>query len=250
MSERHLFLGFLLIMGFSAIFWAYSSNPPNGRAGDPPSRMTCTQCHDSFALNSGDGMLSIDNVPDIYTPGETYTITVTLSDPGQSRWGFELTTLDDDNAQAGTIVVTEDTNTQLSDNSGSNPDYIKQRSAGTFAGTNDGPVSWTFDWTAPLTDVGEVTFYASGNAANNNESTSGDYVYTASATSSTCVKGDANGDGTIDVLDALRVVGFILSHPPITGEDFCRSDCNIDGAIDVLDILGIVNVILGTGTCP
>ncbi|UCE18686.1 MAG: hypothetical protein JSV84_17885, partial [Gemmatimonadota bacterium] len=183
MLKRRFPIEIIIIVVFAALIWAYSSNPPNGRAGDPPSGMTCTQCHDSFALNSGDGMLSIDNVPDIYTPGDTYTITVTLSDPGQSRWGFELTTIDDDNDQAGTMSVTDGTNTQLSDNSGSNPDYIKQRSAGTFAGTNDGPVSWTFDWTAPSPAVGEVTFYASGNAANDNGSTSGDYVYTATAVS-------------------------------------------------------------------
>ena len=252
MSEKRLVLGFLLIMGLSAFLWAYSSGPPNGRAGEPPSRATCITggCHNSYDLNSGDGSFSIDNVPDFYAPGVTYNITVSLSDPGQSRWGFELTVLDENNQGAGTVVITDNTNTQLTDNAGTNPDYVKQTRTGTFSGTRDGPVTWTFDWTAPSTDVGEVTFYATGNAANNNGSTSGDYVYTTTASSSTCMKGDANGDGTIDVLDALTVVKLFLGHPPIIGDDFCRADCNADDSVDVLDILGIVNVILGTGTCP
>lgn len=186
MLRKRTFFGLLLVMGLSAIVWAFSGGPPDGRAGNPPGNMTCktSGCHNSFALNSGDGSFSIDGVPGEYTPGNTYTITVTLSDPGQKRWGFELTVLEGSNQQAGAIIVTDNTNTQLSDNMGTNPDYIKQRSAGTFAGTNDGPVSWSFDWIAPDAAAGDVTFYAAGNAANNNGTASGDYIYTTTASSS------------------------------------------------------------------
>ena len=153
MSEKRLFLGFLLIMGFSSLLWAYSSGPPNGRAGEPPSGMTCITggCHNSFDLNAGDGSLSIDNIPNYYAPGFSYTITVSLSDPAQSRWGFELTVMNGNNHQAGTLEITDNTNTQLSDNAGTNPDYVKQTRTGTYSGTLDGPVTWSFDWTAPST---------------------------------------------------------------------------------------------------
>ncbi|UCE17140.1 MAG: hypothetical protein JSV84_09550, partial [Gemmatimonadota bacterium] len=63
------------------------------------------------------------------------------------------------------------------------------------------------------------------------------------------LRGDANGDGSIDVLDVLAVVNHILGITPLTGDAECRGDCNGDGGIDVLDALGIVNSILGTGGC-
>jgi hypothetical protein len=42
--------------------------------------------------------------------------------------------------------------------------------------------SWTFDWTAPGTNVGPVTLWAGGNAADNSDTEFNDYIYTTSAT--------------------------------------------------------------------
>jgi hypothetical protein len=58
--------------------------------------------------------------------------------------------------------------------------YILHTAAGTNptgAGTN----SWSFKWTAPPTSTGKVTFYAAGNAANNDGAQTGDLIYTTSA---------------------------------------------------------------------
>src|SRR5262249_13884214 len=51
---------------------------------------------------------------------------------------------------------------------------------GTDLGTADG-TEWTFDWIAPNADVGPVTFYAAGNAANGDDIPLGDYIYTTIA---------------------------------------------------------------------
>jgi hypothetical protein len=67
---------------------------------------------------------------------------------------------------------------------------------GTFQGQASG-ASWTFNWVAPSTDVGLVTFYAAGNEANNNGNESGDQIYTTSAST--------------------RVAGVITGAPTITG---------------------------------
>merc|ERR1712093_550447 len=42
--------------------------------------------------------------------------------------------------------------------------------------------TWIFSWTAPQVNVGKISFYASGNAANNNSSTSGDNGYETQTT--------------------------------------------------------------------
>ncbi|MDP2361535.1 MAG: choice-of-anchor V domain-containing protein [bacterium] len=162
-----------LLLVCPALAFGYASGPPNGLTG-APGEGTCIQCHDSFGLNSGSGLLTISG-PDEYEPGQTYPITVTLAHAGQSRWGFQMTPLD-----LGALLVTDFVNTQGSSTGGNS--YVKHTTTGTQAGTADGPVSWTCDWIAPATDVGPVTFYAAGNAANGNFSNSGDYIYTASFT--------------------------------------------------------------------
>ena len=55
-------------------------------------------------------------------------------------------------------------------------------------------------------------------------------------------KGDANGDGVIDVADITAVAGMILGT---TAETTKNADANGDGAIDVTDITTIAGIILG-----
>lgn len=160
---------------------AYSSGPPDQKTG-APGEGTCHDCHGSFPLGSGDGSLTI-MAPPFIAPEQTYVITVTLEDPNATRWGFELTPLD-----VGTIVITDPEHTQLSLSGGNS--YIKQTAAGTYAGTT-GAVTWIFEWTTPADPPDAVTFYAAGNAANNNGASSGDYVYTAA---STATLAPADGD--------------------------------------------------------
>ncbi len=157
----------------------FSGGPPDGHTGGP-GEANCTACHAGFPLNSGDGQLEIIGAPRSYTPAATYSIAVRISDPSQMRWGFEITAVAENGDGIGSFTITDATNTQLSDNAPPNRDYVKHTSAGTFNGTADGPVMWTFDWTAPATDEGPATFYAAGNAANGNGNNGGDYIYTTS----------------------------------------------------------------------
>lgn len=158
---------------------ASSSGPPDGYAGNPPYNESCATCHFSYDPNSGDGSFELLGLPDAYAPGQTYTLQLSLSDPGQIRWGFELTVLDDADylGQGGQLIVTDSENTQISENVEGTEDYLKQTLDGTHWGTPDGPVAWTFDWTAPGDGVASVTFFYTGNASNGDESFMGDYVY-------------------------------------------------------------------------
>lgn len=61
----------------------------------------------------------------------------------------------------------------------------------------------------------------------------------------TVTKGDVNGDGEINILDALGTVNIILVIIIEPSEDqICAADVNGDGQVNVLDVLLIVNVIL------
>ena len=84
-----------------------SAGPPVGHTGAAvDGGQSCTQCHRTFALNSGAGKVSISTVS--YTPGTKQNITVTVEDPDARRWGFQLTARlrSDDSKQAGTFTVT------------------------------------------------------------------------------------------------------------------------------------------------
>jgi hypothetical protein len=182
MRKEILMLFVALAVIFTAAFVGGTSNgPPDEHTGAPGENDCTVGCHNSYSVNSGDGSLSIDDVPTQYNPEQTYSLSVTIEDPGQQRWGFEITVLDSSNSKAGILTVTDSANTQLSSTSGR--DYIKHTSAGTFDGTSDGPVSWNFDWTAPSSLTGTVTFFAAGNAANSASGNKLDYVYTTTVPS-------------------------------------------------------------------
>ncbi len=153
---------------------AFSTGPPDGYAGNPPVVLTCVACHGDFPLNSGNGQLELLGVPPTIVAGQTYSLTVRLNDPGQSRWGFELTVINAQNEASGTIIVTDPDSTQLSDNPDPAPDYLKHTSVGTRRGTA-GPKEWTFDWVGGSDS--QVEFYVAGNAANNDGTTFGDFIY-------------------------------------------------------------------------
>ena len=54
--------------------------------------------------------------------------------------------------------------------------------------------------------------------------------------------GDVNGDGTLNVLDVVLVVQFVLGSGSVTFE--CAADFNGDLVVNVLDIVSLVNEIL------
>jgi hypothetical protein len=65
------------------------------------------------------------------------------------------------------------------------------------------------------------------------------------------VKGDVDNNTTINVLDVLKVVNFILRLQDYTVCEGWRADCTNDGQINILDALAIINVILGlVPECP
>ena len=152
---------------------ALPTGPPDGFAGNPPANITCVDCH-GYAV--GDGSIALLGLPGSFTPGVSYDLTIQLQDPGQRRWGFELTVIDAPAHAAGTLTVTDAVKTQLSDNPGTDPDYLKQTLEGTQNGVLNGPVTWPFRWTAPPNPV-TATFYLAGNAANGNNQNTGDFVY-------------------------------------------------------------------------
>ena len=160
---------------------AFSSGSPASRTS-APGEPNCTACHGGSAVNSGGGTLTITGLPANYSPNQEITVTVSISQSGRSKFGFQLTAIDDQGKKAGDLIVTDANRTQLDNGTvGGNPrQYINHTSAGTAAnGANQS--TWSLTWKAPAQSAGRVTFYAAGNATNNSGSNSGDFIYTTSA---------------------------------------------------------------------
>ena len=141
----------------------YSGNPPSAKTGAPGDG-NCTDCHSGSTL-SGDGVISfnVSGGPG-YIPGNTYPITISTT--GGSKNGFQMTILDASNNQAGSFSA----GAGSSVTSSGGRQYIRHS-------TSSGITSWTFDWTAPDADAGELTAYYAMTKANSNGGTSGDNVY-------------------------------------------------------------------------
>jgi hypothetical protein len=60
-------------------------------------------------------------------------------------------------------------------------------------------------------------------------------------------KGDVDGNGAINILDALITVNILLGIYEATEEEITRADMNSDGTINVLDVIGVVNALLSSG---
>jgi uncharacterized protein (TIGR03437 family) len=171
------------------VLWA-NVNGADPRLTGAPGDSNCTACHNGTQLNKGGGSVTIV-LPNgnTYVPGVTQHLKFQVSDPAQRRWGFEFSARlasNASNGQAGTITST-DSNTQVMCSNGrSKPcsssapvQFITHTLSGTRLGTTGG-VAFEFDWTPPSTDVGKITLYAAGNAANGNNNESGDHIYTTS----------------------------------------------------------------------
>lgn len=172
----------LLLPLCAAGIFAHSAGAPSGYTG-APGNGNCTACHVG-TVNSGSGSVKINLInATTYTAGQLIHMTVTDSDPTASRWGFELTArpASDGTQPAGVLSLASGETLAQVDGAPGSVQYVTHTSAGTRAGTPGG-ASWDVYWTAPSASVGAVTFYAAGNAANNNGAPTGDHIYTTSLT--------------------------------------------------------------------
>jgi hypothetical protein len=148
-----------------------TGGPSAGLTGSPLDGQDCTGCHTPGPATIVNGWISTDIPPIGYTPGDTYSITLSTPGSNTSKMGFQITA-ETTGAKAGTWIITNASRTQLK------PDAVTHTAAGTDPiGT---PNSWTMDWTAPPPGTGMLTFYAVVNASNANNSTSGDLIYVTS----------------------------------------------------------------------
>lgn len=143
-----------------------------------PGETSCTGCHAGTA-NAGPGILSFDlGGVTQYTPNQTYTGTVKLKQTGIGKFGFvSLALQNTGNTTIGAFSLIDTVRTRLFVDGSRN--YVGHTPCGADASPADS-IQWQFNWTAPATNVGNITLYLGSIATNHNHATSGDNTYTSS----------------------------------------------------------------------
>lgn len=183
MKKNHVFFALLAgsigLLSFNSIkqnntintYHLNANGSPGGKTGAPGDQ-TCTQCHNG-TIQSGTGFQTVvltnaaGTMVTSYNPGETYTVTVGML-TANAKNGFEIVALTPSNTQAGSVAATSATTTKTV--TFGSKTRITQKSGGTSLN------NWSFAWTAPATNVGNVTFYLGTNVSNSNNGDSGDVI--------------------------------------------------------------------------
>ncbi len=159
--------------------------PPDGPCDSPvvgghtgaPGESSCTGCHGGTA-NTGPGSLALtlSDTTLRYVPGEVFNATVRLGQAGRDKFGFVgLALKDAGNTTIGTFTIDDPVRTRTY--SDGPRKYVSHTPCGADATPPDS-LSWTFHWKAPATNVGNITLYLAGLAANHDHALSGDDTYT------------------------------------------------------------------------
>lgn len=189
---------------FAALFilYSFSSGPPTGRTGAPGEGL-CTGCHTGGGPGL-DGNVQISGLPGTIIGGNTYTITVTVTNPnGVSQGaGFQMTALDENQLRAG-MMSSPSSGSRV--HFGGSREYHDHTSRRSFSG---GMASWTVQWTAPTPPADlDVTLYAAGNITDSNPgfNSGGDRIVTTNASGTVLGMGAAL---EVDIISSTNVTCF------------------------------------------
>src|SRR5688572_17889949 len=154
---------------------ATRDRPPtrhSGGFGEP----SCHACHFEQDVNTGSGAILLHGLPEQFTPGATYTLTLSVTQPKLAAAGFQLTARHESGAQAGRMRLGAHERARADVTVDSTIAYVHHLYDGTLPAAPD-TARWTIVWEAPR-DGGTVIFHVAANAANDDSSPLGDAIYT------------------------------------------------------------------------
>jgi len=164
---------------------ASSGGPPSENASGDSTIVAGCNCHGVGAPDNGvpstEVIVSIGGVPHAYNVSESYELTITIEHSSNTAGGFMLSS-----GGIGTFSWIEGLNIRPN---------VDSDDAKTATSTSDNishskttePAEWTFNWTAPDSDIGDVGFFLAGNSV--------------------------DGHGSNDESDAWNTLSFIINSP-------------------------------------
>jgi hypothetical protein len=128
-----------------------STGSPGGKTGSPTDGVDCMQCHGVLSTSTTTSNITSNIPPSGYVPGNIYNITAVHNGAGfGDPTGFEITCEENtSNTKTGIFFITNSNTTQL----------VNNGNAVTHTAAGNSFMTWSFDWEAPLSGTGNVTFY-------------------------------------------------------------------------------------------
>jgi hypothetical protein len=179
----------ILFIGLSSfiVVNTYKTSGGHPSATGAPGEKTCadatTGCHSNAAIVKDTtnvvNTFIFSSIDSSYTPNQTYNITLNAQKSAIAKFGFEIVALTKStNANAGTWVITDAnrTHTLVGSAPFSSRKYVTHSSNGTPA-VSSGLGQWTFNWKAPSSNMGKITFYYATSCTNNNGANTGEQLF-------------------------------------------------------------------------
>lgn len=172
-STRQL-LALVFVSALLSTATAFENGPPPANTGGF-GETDCSACHFDNPINASAGHLTLSGVPEIFKPGQRYAFSLSLDHPALIVGGFQLSVRTADGKPAGELTAHgSDVGTTRLDTTGVT--YVQHsRPRDKF----DAEIRWVVSWRAPNDEVAVVVNVAA-NAANNDASALGDFIYKAS----------------------------------------------------------------------
>ena len=128
-----------------------STGSPGGKTGSPTDGVDCMQCHGVLSTSTTTSNITSNIPPSGYVPGNIYNITAVHNGAGfGDPTGFEITCEENtSNTKTGIFFITNSNTTQL----------VNNGNAVTHTAAGNSFMTWSFNWEAPLSGTGNVTFY-------------------------------------------------------------------------------------------
>jgi hypothetical protein len=156
--------------------FCYEDGAPPGHTGgfgEPD----CTLCHSDSDPNAGDGILEVEGLPDRILAESAYELAVVLKHAGLRSGGFQLAVRSTDGKPAGRLVSLS-ARTRVIEHAGTA--YLQHTKEGVKPESH-GTIRWVFRWIAAAADE-SVHLHVAANAANDDISALGDYIFTLELT--------------------------------------------------------------------
>ena len=222
--KKNTFLFRMLLIALPVLglflFTSYLDGAPNGYSGSPgDGGNNCSTCHFGADNNYNNQSTISSNIPaEGYTPGQTYTITVTPNSTAPKH-GFEITAENSSDEKVGEFIANSTT--------------THYNSTVLTTLTHNAPLEsgvWSFNWTAPSDTQGTITFYAAINAVNGDGAAYDDQdePITTSLTVNQTAAGVANLENTF----------FSLAENPVRDFIMINFDQELSGTYNIYDIAG------------
>jgi hypothetical protein len=212
--------------------WTNVSGAPGPYTNAPTSagkELNCLTagCHVGNPVNAAGGTLSIkllDGTTEVneWLANKTYNVNVIMSKAGAAKYGFEIS------AKRGTTS----SNMGSLKNSGTGTQFAPFTNSTYLTHSATATGNWTFQWTAPAASSDAVTFYVAGNAANGDNNTTGDFIYSTSKT----IASSSSAIGETDPFSStIRVRGNPVSNYLIVDFDQAKQE---NAAIKIYTLQG------------